>query len=284
PIVCRRIDGRAVPAELDRLNFIFFDDPSRFEASADQLANALQTDIDWIRKHTEFGEAARRWSTSARARGLLLRSPVLEHAERWVAARPRGAPAATQETQVFIPESRTSATRRRNILTGSLAAGLLVALGLAGLAYWQRGIAQEQRQFAEEQRQFAEAQQAIAEQQSILAKSEADRAERNFGAAKNTIHNVVFNLVSGLRDVEGLRVDSARRMLEQAEAAIAQLAARTDNDPEVRTTQGTTFALFADTYTRLGQTELALDYARKALAVRRALAAEKPDDVNWQVD
>ena len=44
-----------------RLNFIFFDDRARFDASADQLAEALSTDIDWIRKHTELGEAARRW-------------------------------------------------------------------------------------------------------------------------------------------------------------------------------------------------------------------------------
>ena len=77
--------------------------------------------------------------------GLLLRSPVLEDAERSIAARPSGAPAPTEETQAFIVESRHGATRRRDILTGSLAAGLVLALALAGLAYWQRGIAVEQR-------------------------------------------------------------------------------------------------------------------------------------------
>jgi hypothetical protein len=38
PIVCRRAPNDAVPEPLRRLNFIFFDDPGRFEASADQLA------------------------------------------------------------------------------------------------------------------------------------------------------------------------------------------------------------------------------------------------------
>src|SRR5262249_40797730 len=92
PIVCRRVVDAAVPPELARLNFVFFDDEPRFEASADRLAEALQTDIAWIRRHTELGEAARRWAAAKAPSGLLLRSPVLEEAERWVAARPRGAP------------------------------------------------------------------------------------------------------------------------------------------------------------------------------------------------
>ena len=55
PIVCRRVVDDAVPEPLRRLNFIFFDDPERFDASADQLAQALHTDIAWVRRHTEFG-------------------------------------------------------------------------------------------------------------------------------------------------------------------------------------------------------------------------------------
>src|SRR6202163_491051 len=130
PIVCRRVEDRAIPEALQRLNFIFFDDPAGFETSADRLAEALQTDIGWVRQHTEFGEAARRWAAAGRPGGLLLRSPVLEEAERWIASRPRGAPEPTADTQAFVADSRRGATRRRNILTGSLAAGLIVALGL----------------------------------------------------------------------------------------------------------------------------------------------------------
>ena len=89
PIVCRRAEDSATPEALRRLNFIFFDDPQRFEASTDKLAEALQTDIGWIRNHTEYGEAARRWSAGGRPSGLLLRSPTLEAAERWIASRPR---------------------------------------------------------------------------------------------------------------------------------------------------------------------------------------------------
>jgi WD40 repeat protein len=147
PIVARRVDDKVVPEALRRLNFIFFDDAEQFELRLAKLAEALATDIDWVRKHTEFGEAARRWSAAGRPgpRGLLLRSPVLEEAESWIVARPPGAPPPTEETQALVAESRRSATRRRNVLTASLAAGLVIALVLAGLAYWQRGIAVEQR-------------------------------------------------------------------------------------------------------------------------------------------
>src|SRR6202022_3858997 len=44
PIVFRPVEDKSVPTELAKLNFIFFDDAARFEQSADQLAEALNTD------------------------------------------------------------------------------------------------------------------------------------------------------------------------------------------------------------------------------------------------
>jgi WD40 repeat protein len=154
PVVYRRVADTAVPEALARLNFIFFDDETRFDASMNGLAEALETDIEWVRKHTEFGSHARRWAEAGRPgpRGLLLRSPILEEAERWIASRPRGAPPATDTTQNFITESRRAATRRRNNLSSILAAGFSVALALSGIAYWQRHIAVEERNIAEQQR------------------------------------------------------------------------------------------------------------------------------------
>ena len=55
----------------------------------------------------------------------------------------------------------------------------------AGLAYWQRSV----------------------------AKTEAALAQRNFNAAQETKNSVVFDLASGLRDVEGMRVETVRRIL-----------------------------------------------------------------------
>jgi len=157
PIVCRRVEDAAVPDALRRLNFKFLDDPAKFAVGADQLAEALNTDIGWIRQHTEFGEAARRWATAGRPspRGLLLRSPVLEEAEQWIISRPSNAPEPTLNTRTFITESRRAATQRRNFLTLGLSIGLVIAVMLAGLAYWQREVALGQEQIAQQQRDQA---------------------------------------------------------------------------------------------------------------------------------
>ena len=213
PIVCRRVEDGAVPEALRRLNFIFFDDPTRFEASADRLAEALRIDIGWIRQHTEFGEAARHWSAAGRPGGLLLRSPSLEEAERWIAARPRGAPEPTAETQAFVTGSRRGATRRRNILTGSLTAGLVIALALAGLAYWQRQIAVEQQRVANEQRQ---------------------RAEDTLAAATKTANSLVFDLARRLRNTVGIPATLVKDILDRARALQDELLKSGQVTPDLK--------------------------------------------------
>jgi len=136
PIVCRRVEDTSVPEPLRRLNFIFFDDPTRFDDDANKLVNALQTDIGWIRQHTEYGEAERRWSAAARPRGLLLHSPTLEVAEYWIASRPAGAPEPTQEIQAFVAASRQgarAAQRLRRLVRASIFTLLVgIILGLVG--------------------------------------------------------------------------------------------------------------------------------------------------------
>ena len=253
------MDYNSVPETLRRLNFLAFDDDARFEDGVTRLAEALRSDIDWIRKHTAFGEAAHRWSPDGRAgpHGLLLRSPLLEEAERWIASRPHGAPVPTATTQAFIAASRRETTRRRNILSASLAAGLVLSLGLAGLAYWQRGIANEQRQ---------------------IATTEATRAERNFGAAKSTIDAVIFDLAQGLKTSKACEPKPPAGSSSRPGAPSANSRNRTNNDRSAPQ-QAHMFILFSETYASLGDTQLALDYAHKAVDILRALAAEDSDNL-----
>jgi formylglycine-generating enzyme required for sulfatase activity len=142
PIVCRRVDDSSVPEALQRLNFVFFDDSARFEESADRLAEALQTDIVWIRQHTEYGEAARRWSGAGRPNGLLLQSPTLEVAEHWIGSRPRGAPAPTEQIRTFVAASRQGALAAQRLwrvvqatVVALLLAVILVLVGWINQAY-----------------------------------------------------------------------------------------------------------------------------------------------------
>ena len=261
PIVCRRVEDGAVPEALRRLNFIFFDDPPRFEASADRLAEALRTDIGWIRQHTEFGEAARHWSAAGRPRGLLLRSPSLEDAERWIASRPGGAPEPTAETQAFVAGSRRGATRRRNILTGSLTAGLVIALALAGLAYWQRQIAVEQQRVANEQRQ---------------------RAEDTLAAATKTANSLVFDLARRLRNTVGIPAALVKDILDRARALQDQLLKSGQVTPDLKRSEAAALDETVNSLLAIGDTAGAFAAAEQDQKISADLLAAKPDSTDLQ--
>ena len=243
---------------------------SASSSSADQLAEALRTDIGWIRQHTEFGEAARHWSADGRPGGLLLRSPLLEQAERWIASRPRGAPEPTAETQAFVAGSRRGTTRRRNIVTGSLTAGLIVALALAGLAYWQRGIAVEQKRVANEQRQLAEQQR--------------QRAEDTLAAATKTANSLVFDLAQRLRDTVGIPASLVKDILDRARALQEQLIKSGQVTPDLKRSEAAGLDEVAISLLAIGDTAGALAAAQEARRIDEDLVAANPGNARWQRD
>src|SRR5581483_7790999 len=261
PIVCRRADDNAIPEALRRLNFIFFDDPEKFDASLARLVEALQTDIGWIRRHTEYGEAARQWTAAGRPGGLLLRSPALEEAERWIASRPANAPAPTEETQAYIADSRSGATRRRNILTGSLAAGLLIAVALAGLAYWQRGVAVQERQIADQQRQ---------------------RAEDTLAAATKTANSLVFDLATRFQHSVGIPITLIKDILDRAQGLQQQLAKSGQTTPDLLASEADALNQLSITLVSIGEAGNAYDAANSARQIMEPLLAKSPDNTRWQ--
>jgi tetratricopeptide (TPR) repeat protein len=256
PIVFRAVDEAALPPALAKLNFIFFDDDARFEASTDRLAEAINTDIDWIRGHTEFGEQARRWLLANEPGGLLLRSPAPEQAERWIATRPKGAPVPTGETQRFISHSRGVATRRRNILAGSMAIGLAAALTLAGLAYWQRGMAIRER----------------------------DRAEGNLAIAKQSAEDVVFGLAQGLRKNQGVPIEALRQILDSARTMLDKLTRTSPEDLQLQRSLAGMLDEFTETYLAAGDLVRARANGEESVAIMRRLITVEPRNTGWQRD
>jgi formylglycine-generating enzyme required for sulfatase activity len=137
PIVCRPVVEHTVPEALRRLNFIFFDDPVRFNESVNKLSEALQTDIVWLRDHTKFGEAARGWAEAGRPNGLLLRTPALEMAEYWIASRPHDAPEPPESVRAFVLASRQAARSAQRIKRSVTVAMFALLVGIImGLVGW----------------------------------------------------------------------------------------------------------------------------------------------------
>lgn len=263
PVVLRQVDDKSVPEALARLNFIFFDNEALFDDSLDRLCEALQTNIDWIRKHTEYGEAARRWATEGRPGGLLLREPVLEHAEHWIASRPAGAPQPTETTRAFITESRRAATRRRNILTAGLAAGLVVALALAGLAFWQRGVAVKESQIADQQRKLA---------------------ENTLALATKTANGLVFDLAQKFRNVVGVPAATIEDILDRARQLQQQLLQSGQSSPDLQRSEASALDETAKTLLVIGKTQSALTDAEKARDIFAALVKQQPDNLSDEDD
>lgn len=221
PVVLKEVDPSLIPESLRRLNFISFQDEDRFEIELSKVVTALTTDITWVRRHTEMTELAYQWHSAKAGRrgGLWLRSPILEEAEAWIAARPRGAPPPTNVTREFIAESRRTAGKRRNTIIAILAAGLIGTTALAGLFYWERGIANTQTDRANEQAGIAKQQTAKANAQTEIAKAQTELANVQTEQAQSTVSKLLAeqavrlnaegdNLTATLTSLEAFRGQS----------------------------------------------------------------------------
>jgi formylglycine-generating enzyme required for sulfatase activity len=133
PVVIADVRDAAVPPEIARINYLYFTDEALFERNADDLALALNTDLDWVKEHTRLSEAARRWIERGKPRDALFRGGDLADAGAWAARRRPEAPAVTQAQREFLAastEAEASAARWRRRLVSAVA-----VLLIAGAAY-----------------------------------------------------------------------------------------------------------------------------------------------------
>jgi WD40 repeat protein len=148
PVVCREVDPQAAPEALGKLNWIFLREQDDFAKGIDTLLTAVDTDLDWVDAHTTLLEKATEWDRKARDKSLLLRGGELRAAEDWQVKSATKEPKPTELMAAFIVSSRHGETRRQRYLLGGVSAGLVVALVLAGIAWYQRGVAKQRGQIA----------------------------------------------------------------------------------------------------------------------------------------
>ena len=146
PIAHRRL-AEAPPEPLASHSWIpqegLFEDD--FDASVDELIVALETDIEWVRGHTRWGQRADGWQRGGHDRGALLRGQELAHAEAWLAGQADKKPAPTASHTEFILRSQREARNRTRKILSAVAVALVISLVLAGVAFWQRSVAITQR-------------------------------------------------------------------------------------------------------------------------------------------
>ena len=145
--IAHHAPGQMPPEPLASLSWVpqegtFEDD---FDGALDQLIIALETDIDWVRGHTRWGQRADSWERGGRDRSALLRGQELQAAESWLAGQGTNAPAETPLHTEFLLVSQRESRRRQRRTLSAVAVALVVALVLAGVAFWQRSEAIAQR-------------------------------------------------------------------------------------------------------------------------------------------
>ena len=118
--------------------------------------------------------------------------------------------------------------------------------------------------------------------QLTAARMQASHAEQNFKADKAAIDTVVTTLADSLGNPAGLQAQGVAAILAKVESAVGTLATKTQNDPNVRRSQAAMYVQFSATYRALGNTERAVDSARKGTDIFRALAAAEPDNDDMQ--
>ncbi len=143
-------------------------------------------------------------------------------------------------------------------------------MGSPLLRIWQRGVAVEQR--------------GIAERNEAIAKDERDRATRNFKLAQTTAESLVFDIAQGLRDVQGMRAESVRKILETAKGTFERLAEGAGDEPDLQRSRSVMLNEFGDTYLTLGDLEQALKAYQDGLAIAERIAAADPANTKWQRD
>lgn len=133
PVVASEIEWDDVPAELSRLNYIFFRETDDYNSALGKLLAALDADYEWVKAHRRLQVKALEWERSDRDAGFLLRGRDLEDAERQLSINAAKDPLPTELQREYVLKSRQATDRQRRIATGVLAFIALVMTGIAGV-------------------------------------------------------------------------------------------------------------------------------------------------------
>ena len=147
--------------------------------------------------------------------------------------------------------------QRRALLQARSAIAIMAVLtALAGWQWWEaesaKRAATEQKDIAQTQRDRAVDAERQAIEQKDIAQTQRERAEKNFGIAKKAGDEVVFKLAQNLRDVQGMRVESLRQILNSARTLMDQLARAAPDDLQIQRSRAAMLNEFFTTYITAG--------------------------------
>src|SRR3954463_9945652 len=108
PVVHRPVAHDDMPAALAERSWIPLEGclGDDFDHCLERVIKAIDTDLDWTREHTYWGNHALDWERNGRDNSLLLRGEELGRAEEWLARSEGRTPAPTALQREYVHESR----------------------------------------------------------------------------------------------------------------------------------------------------------------------------------
>jgi tetratricopeptide (TPR) repeat protein len=155
-------------------------------------------------------------------------------------------------SRAAIARQQAERQQQRRVLSAT-AAGLVVALVLAGLAGWQWTRAATQRA----------------------------RAEHSLDLATQTANALVFDLAGKFRNL-GLPAALVADILDRAQKLVDQLVSGGESSPELRRSQANALVETANTLLTLGDVQGALAHATRAQGILTALIKTAPNNTQYQ--
>jgi WD40 repeat protein len=202
PLVCRDVASSQVHPALAKLNWIFWRHSDDADQAFQALRAALDTNLDHVKAHTRLLTRALEWDHKDRDPSLLLHGSNLKSAEAWLVAGGDQDPPPTQLQRLYVGQSRQAETARQRRLTLAMAAGTVVATGLAIAA----GVGWRE----------ANRQRVVAEQEMVRAES---MAARSLAASGYGFDAIMTSLKAGLK-LRGARWQAEPRLQQQVVAAL----------------------------------------------------------------
>ncbi|RPJ21024.1 MAG: TIR domain-containing protein, partial [Chloroflexi bacterium] len=225
PILYREPEnGTTMHEKLAATNWVYLRQDDNFAETLPKLVQSINTDLDWVRQHTQLLGQATAWEKKNRDNSFLLNGVELEDAERWLTEASGKANRQVLPLQAeYIRASRKSADRRQRLVLAGVSFALVLSIVLSVFAWIARNDAKDSQQIALTseavaiQRQYeAATAQAVAEDNERIAeekKKEAEEKTNLANAERSAAQSQIYQSRAGELDTSTLlAIDSYERV------------------------------------------------------------------------
>jgi hypothetical protein len=148
PVVFRDTAHQDAPPQISKRQWIFMREQDDWGAAVDALLQALDVDVDWLRRHNALLGQALAWSDAGNETSRLLTGNSLRQAEGWLTEGAGKDPSPAPVHLAFVQASRRRATSLLRRVLALTIVGLAVAIALMAWALYASYAAQLAREEA----------------------------------------------------------------------------------------------------------------------------------------